>query len=312
MKNNIYRIKKLLFHKSIIRGLIGGIILSIGALIYILAIDSLPNVVNPSSTESLKYIAYFIILIVAGGIGTILGIWFGKLIETKFPKLIKFIPIILLIALSLLTTIVGSILFIVEKKQLTVWNKDNTIGIQIDKGIVKRIAITPDHKLHNYNLSLNANHSIGHNHGNYVNSSYNLTDNEVNEFNWNGKRYIASMDGISLMGENKYITNHSHLSNHPYIIGMSYLTYPVDTNKSFLFLLIRFRATSHLSALFVYDANGELVYKELMNHSENMLETGEINDSKKVIILGRSTRKDDVYERSLGDHFYSIDPSLLK
>jgi hypothetical protein len=283
-------------------GIVTGISATLIAAGYFLAISALPRVDNPSSTQGVAYVFMIIYTVFAGLIGIVAGSLLGWAIdsiilktglvenENKIKKLVCSILIGGLIIVSIAK-------YLNTKSSQEKFNLKNTQEVKFSNGNIEKNKFNIS-ELRNYNLDLNIEHAIGRIGAAQLGAQ--------KEFVWNGKDYIISSDEnnhfLIKNPDGTVFIDHS-LEGYNYITGISFLVY--DKNeKSYLFILTRLRATSHMSVLNVFSEKGELLYEELMGRY-NIIESGELN-GEKVIIIGNSQPRENEIIVSLADFIYSI------
>ena len=266
---------------------IGGVVFFVFSIITFYRIFSFPRVDSPSSTDSIAYVFAFIYSVLISIGGSICGIAIGKTIEFLTSRLSKgskrfFISsLLLLISMLFLSYFISTACFEIAVKQSDEWNKQNSLGVKLDRGVIERVNIKKI-KVHldKYDLKLNYKHVIGYIGGEHFKS--------VNQFVWNEKLrsiYFDKTNKIFIKDDDDTILIEHNLSGYNYIIGISYIIYPLNTKDCYLFILSRLRATSRQSLLSVFNSSAALVYEELIEAS-NIIEIVETNEKEKVIIIG--------------------------
>ena len=262
------------------------------------ALFFLPRVDNPSSTDAIAYAIAIIITIIAGivsmGIALVTVVRVdaevkkgNSLHSPEYLKRKRLTTIGLVIALLLFTVLVVAMISSRE------YNTKNTQGVKFDTGIVESIKVQPD-SIKNYNPDLNDTHAIG-----YIS---NIEYDNQKEFEWNGKKFTISRlegkDNFQVRKDDQSVLIDHSLKGYNYIIGTTYITFNHGA-KSYLVVLTRLRATSHMSVLNIFSEDGKVQYEELMGRF-NIVEHGEVN-GEKVIVIGN---KDLRYEKY---HYYVLD-----
>jgi hypothetical protein len=283
-------------------GIVTGISATLIAAGYFLAIIALPRVDNPSSTEGVAYFFMIIYTVFAGLIGFAAGSLFGWIIDSALlktglvdnEKVLKKLVCSVLIGILIIFAI-GK--YLKERRFQEEYNLKNTLEVKFNAGAIEKTQVNRA-ELKNYNLDLNTDHAIGRIGLDYL--------GDQKEFMWNGKGYIISSDENNHFfiknSDGMVFIDHS-LEGYNYITGISFLVYDKNEN-SYLFVLTRLRATSHMSVLNIFSEKGELLYEELMGRY-NIIESGELN-GKKVIIIGNSQPRANELIVSLADFIYSI------
>ena len=284
-------------------GLIFGGSTALITLAFFLSVLALPSVVNPSSTESVAYVFMIIYTFLAAVIGFFTGMVIGWIIDLIFSK-IRIVQSLKLMKLAIWLVLIAGILaftafrYIDVKRERAESNAKNTIGVKFDAGIIEKNQINIS-DLKNYDLDLNKNHAIG-----YMEAG--LYQENQKEFVWNGKTYKIikdDLDHVFIKNSDGSVFVDYSLKYYPYVHTISYLVF-TSSQVSYLFVLNRLRATSSLSVLTVFAEDGTLVYEELMGRN-NIIELGELNGEKVVIIGNKDIKRDDIIV-TVRDFIYRI------
>jgi hypothetical protein len=283
-----------------------GIVIGIAATLitagYFLAISALPRVDNPGSTQGVAYVFMILYTLFGGLVGIVAGSLFGWILDSALIKtgMVKNEKTLRKLVCSVLIgtfLIIAIAMYLNTKRSQEEYNIKNTQEVKLNAGNIEKIQVNAA-ELKNYNLGLNAEHAIGRIGADYYSSE--------KEFKWNGKDYIISSDDnnhIFIKNSNGSILIDHSLEGYNYITGISYVVYEKN-EKSYLFVLSRLRATSHMSVINVFSENGELLYEELMGRF-NIIESGELN-GKKVIVIGNSQPRANEIIVTLAEFIYSI------
>jgi ABC-type multidrug transport system fused ATPase/permease subunit len=283
--------------------LIWGGSIALITLAFLLSVLALPDVVNPSSTESVAYVFMIIYAFLAAILGFLVGLLIGWIIDLIFSDT-RIIQSLKLMKLTVWLVLIAGLLsftafkYIDAKRERAKSNAKNTIGVKFNAGIIEKSQININ-DLKDYDLDLNKNHAIG-----YMESG--LYQENQEEFVWDGKTYKIikdDLDHVFIKNSDESVFVDYSLKGYPYVNTISYLVF-TSSQGSYLFILNRLRATSSLSVLTVFAEDGTLVYEELMGRN-NIIELGELNGEKVVIIANKDTKRDDIIV-TVRDFIYRI------
>jgi hypothetical protein len=295
-------LKTIQMAKAKFYGLVMGVVTPLLTIGYFVAIIGLPRVDNPSSTEGVAYVFMIIYTVFAGIIGIVAGSLFGWIIDlvllktglVKNEKLLKKLVCSILIGVFMIFAIAK---YLNTKNSQEKYNLKNTQEVKFNAGMIEKNQVNID-DLKNYNLDLNFEHAIGRIGGESLGTQ--------KKFKWNGKGYKISSDDNNhffIKNEDGSIFIDHNLEGYNYITGISYLVFD-KSEKSYLFVLTRLRATSQMSVINVFSEKGVLLYEELMGRF-NIIEFGELN-GKKVVVIGNSQPRANEIIVSLDDFIYNI------
>lgn len=300
-------IKVSAINRSLFYGLIVGGVAVLITLGYFVAIIALPRADSPSSTDGVAYLYGLFFLFFVGIAGLLVGSLVGWLVDSflfetgiiKNRKTVRVLTSLILIGVI----IFFSYPIVIEKYQNAKtfsekYNAKNTKEVKYDAGIIEKIQINTN-DLKNYNLDLNKNHIIA-----YFEDEGSPKEKE---FDWNGKKYTIIEDGRTHIfvknSDGSTFISHS-TAGYNYVVTNSFVVYG-NSGKSYLFVLSRLRATSQQSLLNVFSEKGESIYEELMA-AANVVEIGEMNGEKVIIIGDRSVDASGKVYMKLKDFIYKI------
>lgn len=268
--------------------LLTGITAALLSAVYFLLYISLPMVDNPSSTYGFIYPVAVISSLIAGGVGLLIGLLIFKTVDliankSSFIKntgVVKKVVAFFIIAGYITLTL---LLYLKTRQENSEYNAKNTIEVKFDSGFIEKQSLSAVGFSH-YNPDLNREHAIGRIGG----VNYEIQK----EFIWNGKKYFITYDRdtnhILVMNEDHSVFIDHSLEGYNYITGVTYVIME-NEKESFLWVLTRLRATSSMSVLNVFSTEGKMVYEELMGRN-NILETGEVNGQKVMVIGNKDIR----------------------
>jgi hypothetical protein len=287
-----------------IHALIAGFIVFVFSGLYFYRVFNLPTTISLSSTDGLKYPFAFAFCLKFAFCGALLGIIIGKIIDlvlsifTKSYIKTTATSVLLSVFLIFIASNIYSLFFNQARLDQEVENMKNANGIKYNTGAIEKIPITVSN-LKNYNIDLNKNHTIAY----WEDEGF----PRQKEFNWNNKKYTIIHDGRThiLVKNADGSTFISHSTDDYNYIDTSSFIISSNDKGSYLFVLSRLRPTSHQALLNVFSEDGKILYEELMD-AENIIEVGEINGEKFIIVGNKTIDQSGSENINLKDFVYKI------